>query len=216
MIQRFDPKDLPINMRELPLDKRGFPVPWFVAWIDGEWDFRVIRPGGIDIALRRDTCWLCGRALGRLRVFAVGPMCTVNRITSEPPSHPECARFAVVACPFLSNPKAKRPDKPSPADVKVAGTMLPHNPGVTALWATDRQRLRTFPAGDGFLIELPRPEWVEWWTEGRKASRDDVDQAMVSGLPNLEKLAVQQGSAAIQELAMLAEQAKRYFPEPTP
>jgi hypothetical protein len=37
-------KDLPDGMPEsvgrLPVDHRGYPVPWFVAWIDGKPEFR--------------------------------------------------------------------------------------------------------------------------------------------------------------------------------
>jgi hypothetical protein len=32
--------ELPLRMRGLPLDERGYPVPWFVAWIDGKPEFR--------------------------------------------------------------------------------------------------------------------------------------------------------------------------------
>jgi len=27
---------LPLAMRGLPRDHRGYPVPWFVAWVDGK------------------------------------------------------------------------------------------------------------------------------------------------------------------------------------
>jgi hypothetical protein len=42
---------MPGRIALLPTDKHHRPVPWFVAFIDGVPDFRVIRPGGIQIAL---------------------------------------------------------------------------------------------------------------------------------------------------------------------
>jgi hypothetical protein len=101
---------LPARMRYLPISPKGFPVPWFV-FIDeqtGIPDFRVIGPGKMRQAVTGDRCWLCGGILGKHRIFCIGPMCAINRITSEPPSHRECAEFAAEACPFLSQPRARR------------------------------------------------------------------------------------------------------------
>src|SRR5215467_3774641 len=93
---------LPKRMLALPIDGRGYPVPWFVAWIRGEPDFRVIKPGGAEIAYHRNLCWLCGQRLGTYKTFVIGPMCTLNRVSAEPPSHRDCAEFAAKACPFLT------------------------------------------------------------------------------------------------------------------
>lgn len=34
----------PPKMQHLPVDERGFPAPYFVAWIDGKPDHRVVDP----------------------------------------------------------------------------------------------------------------------------------------------------------------------------
>ena len=45
---RSDLPPVPDRMLHLPIDERGFPVPWFVhKRDDGTYDFRVIRRGGI-------------------------------------------------------------------------------------------------------------------------------------------------------------------------
>src|SRR5712691_10615834 len=79
----------PGRITRLPRNKVGYPVPWFAARIDGQPDFRVIRPGGIQIALRQKLCWTCGIPFLRQedRAFVIGPMCAVNRVSAEPPSH---------------------------------------------------------------------------------------------------------------------------------
>src|SRR5262245_3833667 len=101
--------DMPGRIRWLPIDARGFPVPWFVAWFkDGEQvepgvglpDFRVADANKMRSALKLRLCWVCGKRLGRHLAFTIGPMCAINRTMSEPPSHYECARFAAQACPF--------------------------------------------------------------------------------------------------------------------
>ena len=40
-------------MQALPIDRRGFPVPWFVSWDDGGPDFRVIDRGKIVQAVKQ-------------------------------------------------------------------------------------------------------------------------------------------------------------------
>ena len=70
--------ELPGRMRALPVDHRGFPVPWFVQWFDegskpvlygvGTPDFRVIDPARIFQAVEAEAgagCaagrWACTR-----------------------------------------------------------------------------------------------------------------------------------------------------------
>ena len=54
--------DLPRTMAELPQDKHGHPVPWFVAFIDSVPDFRVVGPGKLEKALR------ASRTIRRVRI----------------------------------------------------------------------------------------------------------------------------------------------------
>src|SRR6266702_1368914 len=100
---------VPRNMRELPIDQRGYPVPYFVQWINGVPDFRISNRGVVDPCVVCKLRWICGKPLGsRLLAFTIGAMCAINRISAEPPQHPECSEFAARACPFLSVPKMKR------------------------------------------------------------------------------------------------------------
>lgn len=180
--------DAPERIKRLPEDRRGYPVPWFVHWIDGEPDFRVIRPEGIAWADAQALCWICGQRLGRLKCFVIGPMCAVNRISAEPPSHLECAKFAARACPFLVNPRMRRNEKDMPPHRDLAGTMLLRNPGVTLLWATLRYSRVILPDGE-WLFNVGKPERVAWYAQGRAASRAECWASMEAGLPALEALA---------------------------
>lgn len=175
---------LPSRMAGLPRDKHHRPVPWFVCWIDGQPDFRIIRDDGIRQALREHICWLCGKPLGRYVAFVIGPMCALNRVTAEPGSHIDCAQYAARACPFLATPNMQRreiPDWTAPA-----GHGIKRNPGVALVWVTRVWSL--FPDGQGsYLLHLGDPESVHWYAHGRDATRAEVLASIDSGLPILQE-----------------------------
>jgi hypothetical protein len=209
---------LPPRIRDLPIDERGYPVPWFVGWIDGKPDFRVIRPDGMAEAIRKHICWLCGQPLGRFLTFVIGPMCAITRTTAEPPSHRQCAEFAVLACPFLTNPNMVRSPraKPEGAD-EPAGVHIPRNPGVSAVWTArnyKRFRVEADVAGSkgGYLIEMGNPERVSWWREGRKATREEVEASIAGGFPTLEALAVEEGRGAVAALSLRVAAMRSLLP----
>ena len=181
---------LPPRLRTLPIDERGFPVPYFVAWIDGKPDHRVVDPPKIAACVNGRRCWLCGSPLGRFLSFTIGPMCGVNRINSEPPQHRECAEYAVRACPFMSRPHAHRRDARLPENVRdPAGEFLKRNPGVVGVWTTTSYRARRADGGSGVLFELGEPDSVSWWSEGRPATIEEVRASVAGGLPALTAMA---------------------------
>lgn len=191
---------LPERMRWRPLDHRGYPIPYFVAWIDGKPDFRVMDPIKWEMCVQFRRCWLCGVQLGRNVAFVIGPMCAVNKTSSEPPSHLECATYAAMACPFLTMPKMERRDDRLPEGWKPpAGEMLRRNPGVTLVWVT--KTFKVWNAGNGKLIEIGPPQQTLWFAEGRTATRAEVLASIDSGLPALKAMADAEGPKASEALA---------------
>jgi len=209
---RPDLPPMPKRIARLPIDQRGYPVPWFVYRDEnGVADFRVIRPSGREQALHEHRCWTCGDILGRYATYIVGPMCTATLTTGEPPNHTECAEFAVRACPFLSRPGATRREEGLPDGRHTPGIPILRNPGVCALWTTrGAPIIRRAP--NGFLLKLPFPERVDWWREGREATRAEVEESIESGCPSLLELAKQEGPAAEADFARLLEIARAYLP----
>jgi hypothetical protein len=203
--------EAPPGIAALPVEERGFPVAWFVPWVKGQPEFRAVDPSRIRQADLRGLCWICGRKLGAMKVFVIGPMCAVNRVSAEPPSHLACARFAVVACPFLSRPLAKRlplddlPHAPPP------GLMIDRNPGVTLLWQTQSYRTETQPEG-GMLFRIGSPQKTEWYAQGRPATRAEVIESIESGLPILRDYAVADGPEALTALRGAIERAVKLVP----
>jgi hypothetical protein len=160
---------LPDRMRSLPISRRGFPVPWFVTVhdADGDYDFRAVDPRRIGEAVRTKRCWLCGKPLGRFLVFTLGPMCAINRVSAEPPSHRACAEYAVKACPFLSHPRARRNTVDLTGRPETTpGVAIPRNPGVTLLWVTESFHVRvaeTPAGGAGYLLNVGEPLELAWY-----------------------------------------------------
>jgi len=176
---------LPPRMKTLPRDKRGFPVPAFVEWFDGEPNFAVMNPDHMRRCIVAHSCWICGDQLGSYKAFVIGPMCVVNRVTSEPPSHRDCATFAALNCPFLSRPMAKRADLSHIDGKASAGIMIERNPGVSAVWITKGFKVRR--EGQGFLFNPGDPVDLEFYAQGRRATRAEVDASVESGLPILRE-----------------------------
>lgn len=185
-------------------------MPWFVQWIDGVPDFRVMRPRTDATETRR--CWVCGKSLGRYMAYVAGPMCAINRTSAEPSSHRECAIFSATACPFLTRPHAKRREGGLPEDsVVAAGKMIARNPGVALVWVTEGQ-YRTKRDSDGLvLFDLGPPTEVLWYCEGREATRAEVDASIETGLPSLQELC-EDNPAAEAELQRYIERAEPLLP----
>lgn len=191
--------DTPARIKRLPVDRRGYHVPKFVPWIDGQPDFRCADEAYWQQAVRQHLCWICGEPLGRWFSFVAGPMCAINRVSSEPPSHRECAEYAARTCPFLTMPKAKRPARPLPAGTKEPpGVFLEHNPTVCMVWTCSSYQL--VKVANGFLVQMGEPKDVGFFREGRTASRDEILEAVNIGFPHLEREAESRGEVACAAL----------------
>lgn len=185
---------MPDRIRRLPVH-RGYPVPWFVDTVNGEPEFRAMNARKWKQAIADSLCWVCGEKLGRFRVCVIGPMCAINRTTSEPPCHAECAEWSARNCPFLSRPQMVRRDS---ADliaacdgVEAGGFPLLRNPGVALLWWTRSFTVFRPQVGNTAmpLISLGEPDQVRWFAMGRPATRAEVIASIESGLPALRDMA---------------------------
>lgn len=206
------PLPIPDRIAALPRDHRGYPVPWFVGWIDGKPEFRLADSRKLSRAIERRVCWVCGHKLGPTGTFTIGPMCAVNRISSEPPSHRECAEWSARACPFLTNPAQSRRDGGLPAEsVSPGGEMILRNPGITLLWVTRHWSVEGDGRG-GTLFSLATPTRCMWYAEGRQAIRAEVLASIESGLPLLQDAADAEGPDAQQELARMLDVAMPLVP----
>lgn len=195
----------PERIQRLPVH-RGYPVPWFASFMNGEPDFRVADGIKWAIAVKTFRCWVCGQKLGANLAFVLGPMCGITRSTIEPACHRSCAEWSIINCPFLTRPHMTRRENDLPEGVDIPGMPIMRNPGVSLLWMTRSFEVFQDHKGHG-MISVGDPAEVEFYFEGRRATRAEIDQSVAGGLPNLEHLAKQDGAEAE---ARLAEQIKAF------
>jgi hypothetical protein len=156
------PFPIPSFLRHLPVNSRGWPVPFFA--LDPE-NLARIDNAKLRRAVVERRCWICGHKLRRQVWFVLGPAQVATRRYREPPVHAGCARFAVTVCPFLTHPDYRRQ---TATDVQ-----LPHavvNPGCFALWRTDLWLL----AEHGQLAVGDPTAPVRWVSCGGPASHAQV------------------------------------------
>jgi len=188
---------MPPHIAALDRDHHDRPIPWFVHRDDaGVPDFRVVRRGGLADAILQDRCWVCGGRLGRYGNFVTGPMCAVNRISAEPPSHEDCAIYSARACPFLSTPSMGRRETGLPEDrMAPAGVMELRSPGVTLVWTSNTWE--PFKVDSGVLFDIGDPAGTAWFAHGRYATRGEVVASLDSGMPLLLADVGGQGQRAV-------------------
>lgn len=203
--------ELPRRIKSLPQDHRGFPVPWFVAWADGQPDFRCVAAGKIEQAVRANLCWVCGEPLGRYMTFVTGPLCAVNGTAAEPPAHHECGTFSARTCPFLIRPRMRRNEKDLvDSSAHPVGPMIERNPGIVLLWTT--KKCEPMYRNGGVLFRVGVPYKVEWLCQGRAATRAEVADSMEAGLVHLRRMAEEESPAAVAALERLAKAAQVLLP----
>lgn len=220
---RPDIEEPPEPMRHLGVS-RGYPVPWFVPWINGEPEFRAAASPKRVQAVMQNLCWVCGTPLQpppkEFRVvvgfaqpvtFVIGPMGAINRTTAEPPCHHECALYSIRNCPFLSKPQMVRRENDLP-EHSAPGVMIERNPSVSLLWST-RGYVIFGDGSGGWLIRLRTPSQTEWFYRRQPATRAQVEESVRSGFPLLLKMAQEEGPEAVAELNRMEEFARRYWPE---
>jgi hypothetical protein len=201
-------------MRKLPLDPRGYPIPWFVATLEnGTQDIRIADSKKRVLAVNQNICWVCGETLGIYKAFPIGPMYAVNRTTSEPPCHLDCAIFSATNCPFLTRPRMKRNPRELPAETnEPAGIFLTRNPGAVCVWVT--KSFKPFKVGPtDWLIKMDEPTQVIWYTEGKLATRQQVVDSIDSGLPAIMDIALEEGPEAVDMLVKYRTRVEKYLPK---
>src|SRR5271170_5093605 len=156
---------LPERMHHLPIDERGYPIPEFVSNIDGMRDFRVVSLEHLANCIRDNVCWICAQSLDVSKVFVIGPLAALQGVSNEPPSHIECAEFAVRACPFLLLPNAQHRPTDNPKTQKLPGSMK-RNPGACCLYTVTAYTHRKKPDGSGIVFRTGPALRVGWYTQG--------------------------------------------------
>lgn len=165
--------DVPPRLARRLRDLRGMIVP-YAQFIDanGNADFRVLDDRRVSYCLEHRRCAMCGEPLGRHLHFVGGPLCAVNGLFYDPPTHKECAEYALQACPHLARLKgrfARIPDSiPGAAHIVIGALASDEKQDIFALMHTTDFTFGRDHAGM-MLIKAKLP-WLDvaWWREGKR------------------------------------------------
>lgn len=99
------PTEIPDRLKRFPL-WRGLPIFYTVSRDEhGDPMWKSLDSRRQMEASAKNLCHLCGQRLSVPQYWICGPLEVRDKIvSSNGPMHEECARFAIAACPFLSNP----------------------------------------------------------------------------------------------------------------
>jgi hypothetical protein len=101
--------EIPQQLSHLKIDSRGYPIPFFVTWIDGKPEFRFLDHKRQEMIIEKKLYHICGKKLNDdYNYFISGPIGFHNRISSDAAMHRVCAEFSLRACPHLYLQKADR------------------------------------------------------------------------------------------------------------
>jgi len=127
--------EIPERMKHLPLDDRGYPIPYFVPIVNGLPDFRFQDARKKEACRKFMKCSVCGgRLLDKDFWFIQGPNGLQNSIGSDEAMHEECAKFSIAHCPHLLYEKSDR----RTSDVPGLTTMLRKKPEKIFLIQADK------------------------------------------------------------------------------
>jgi len=163
---------VPERIKRLPLDENGSPILYFMKYVTKEPDARSTDAKKFERLWKQDLCWICGDRLGQYRAFVITAGNALTRTTTEPPNHKECATWAAQHRPFLASPDC-------------AGVWI------TKGYTVFKWHRPPFP----MLITMGNPEHVEWWIDGRAATREEIIESVKRGMPPLQDLANTEPSA---------------------
>lgn len=101
--------EIPKELSHLKIDKRGYPIPYFVSWVNGEPEFRYMDHKRLMMIIEKKLCHICGIKLPKdYFYFISGPVGLQNKVSSDAAMHRICAEFSLKACPHLYLQKAER------------------------------------------------------------------------------------------------------------
>lgn len=149
---------IPARMLRRPVDsRRDLPIPYVNQHDDGTVEFSVVDGRMAARCALRQLCSACGQRLGRHLAFVGGLRSFQSRFYTDPPMHPDCANYALTACPYLAR-QTMRP-RPDTADTVVPGLAgldksLPILLGVTGGCRADNLDL-----GGGLTVAFRPAAW---------------------------------------------------------
>lgn len=141
---------IPSFLSHLKTD-RGYPIPYFAAFVDGRVDFRMMDAKRQRVCMAYRKCAVCSKPLDEIAYLITGPLGLSNRVSSDTWMHKACAEFSLSACPHLAYLKHERREGDMPSSTFESPGMDANKPKEIYLVKTDKYRIIS-PASQGVLI----------------------------------------------------------------
>lgn len=204
---------IPIQLMNVPTDTglvhvpmhNGMVIPYIaLRHLDGTLEFGQIDHDRVAECLSDQRCQLCAQPLADAAVLMVRPMDFGAGYCPEPAQHPECAAYAIRACPMLAGRLRRHRDRTRPQQrqctaAAAAGCWCgkPVAPDLDAIvrsgrpatpWYSVRfsmaeyklkMSVRKGPRGISLALVNPKIRLVSWGDP----DKEDVGRVLVYGLP---------------------------------
>lgn len=169
---------MPERIAALPLDPRGFPVPYIVLRDEhgaphlGANDLLLV-----DQVIRERRCHVCGEPLEARVWFVGGPASALlngaHSVYADGPLHHECLRYSMQVCPYLAHRTVRPMGDASRARLAGKVTIVESDlPGAIGgmpplFVAVQTERFKVTGRGADTVWVVPRP-WrrAEYWQHG--------------------------------------------------
>lgn len=187
------PAVLPDRMKQLPVSRSlGLPIPWYADIVDGEPEL-IHALARVGSAIDKQTCWICGQKLGQFIAFTMYPLITIEWAWNVryPPAHKECAIYC-----------ARVP-------------LSPLLPPVALVWICKGYKVRHSVAEFvGTSITITPDPLIEgyWYTQGRTATRIEIEAEIAARVLSLQEFASNIGPAALAGLSGAVDLAQALLP----
>lgn len=182
-MQHWKSIPIPALMQSLERDRRGYPVPVIVMRdTDGRPHFTINDELERQRVIQQRLCSICGKPLHKVVALVGGPGSALHPQGAflDPPTHRECATYAVQVCPYLAAPNyARRIDDATLDPAKLPAhytgtvdhTVLPDRPDVFVLLIARKLNYVPYQDNPDFIrIIRPVRPYVktEFWRNGEK------------------------------------------------
>lgn len=165
----------PHRIALLPKDERGYPIPTSVYVKDGKHDFRVLDPHKWAYHASRRLCGLCGEVFGQYVCFVGGGKSIDARLFTDLGMHRDCARYALMVCPFLAAPSFGYRKSVDETEFEVNHNVSTERPKSFGLGVTKRYSVARL--NDNYLLHPEAFTQVTWWRNGVEYIAQSIAEA---------------------------------------
>lgn len=160
--------EIPKFLDHLPVNEKGYPIPYFVAIVDGKPDFRLLDSVKQLACINGKKCGVCGKTIPNTQFYFVsGYFGYLNSISTDPGMHRECAEFSLVACPHMHFKKAERREEyDEGVDVSAPAGFVDTKPDKVYLIRATNYKAGRIPGSKNITIQYKAMNAEEWIYEG--------------------------------------------------